>query len=231
MAGHVSVALVIVMVTARSAAQAFHSPAMMALMPMLVPEKHLVRINSLDAMLLSIAGMICPALGMLLYAAVGFHAVMLLDFAGALVACAALSLAKAPATHAESEQAQQSNAQSEPSTHSGAGTTPARKPFGDMREGWQALRANRGVFLVVVFITLSMMTFGPMSALYPLMTYDYFSGDGIMAACAEGFFAGGLLVGTIIIMIWGGGKKPGASAYRVVHKLRPVLHGSGLLKP
>ncbi|MEG0071518.1 MAG: MFS transporter, partial [Raoultibacter sp.] len=40
--GQASVALIMVMIAARSVGQAFHTPAMTAAMPLLVPEKHLV---------------------------------------------------------------------------------------------------------------------------------------------------------------------------------------------
>lgn len=58
--GQMSIALILVMVVARSIGQAFHGPAMMAAMPMLVPEKHLMRINTLDQALMSIAAIGSP---------------------------------------------------------------------------------------------------------------------------------------------------------------------------
>lgn len=187
--GNVSIAAIMFMVVARSAGQAFHGPAMMAAMPMLVPEKHLLRINTLDMMLMSVAGIVSPALGIMLYEGIGFHAVMLLDFVGAALAC--LALAKA----------------SIPSVHDQAAVCERRHPLAEMKEGWDALRANRGLFLLIVLITLGMVSFGPMGSLYPLMTYDHFGGDGFMAAVAEATFAGGLFVGSLIIMAWGGGKR------------------------
>ena len=69
---------------------------MMAAMPLLVPEKHLLRINTLDQLLMSVASIGAPAFGIFLYTTIGFHSVMFLDFAGALVAVAGLALAKIP---------------------------------------------------------------------------------------------------------------------------------------
>lgn len=185
--GNASVAAVIVMVVARSAGQAFHGPAMMAAMPMMVPEKHLLRINTLDMMLMSASGIVAPALGMLLYATFGFASVMFLDFVGAVLACAAMLKARIPSIHEEGE-----------------GTPEKRHPLADMREGWQALRSARGLFLLMVLVTLGMVSFGPMGSLYPLMTYGHFGGDGFMAAIAEATFAGGLLAGSLVLMAWGG---------------------------
>ena len=77
--GQVTLGLLVVLVVARSAGQALHSPAMMASMPLLVPERHLLRINTLDQLLMSMASIGAPAFGILLYTAIGFHSVMFLD--------------------------------------------------------------------------------------------------------------------------------------------------------
>lgn len=191
--GHVSLAALVIMVIVRSAGQAFHYPAMMAIMPMLVPEKHLLRINTLDQLLLSVAGMVAPALGILLYTVLGFHSVMFLDFSGALLACTAMLLAKVPSPQKQATPDAEASAK--------------RHVLNDLKEGWVALRSVRGLFMLIILITLGMVCYSPMSSLYPLMTYDHFQGDGYMASIAEATFAGGLLVGSGILMAWGGGKR------------------------
>lgn len=201
--GHVSLGALVIMVIVRSAGQAFHYPAMMALMPMLVPEKHLLRINTLDQLLLSVAGMVAPALGILLYTVLGFHSVMFLDFVGALLACTAMLLAKVPSSQNQAKSNASVSAGEDPST-------PApvkRHVLHDLREGWVALRSVHGLFMLIVLITLGMVCYSPMSSLYPLMTYEHFQGDGYMASIAEATFAAGLLIGSTILMVWGGGKR------------------------
>ena len=187
--GDVNIVAIMLMVIARSAGQAFHRHRHDGGHAHAGPEKHLLRINTLDMMLMSVAGIVSPALGIMLYEGVGFHAVMFLDFAGAVFACLALVKATIPSIHKE------------------AGACEKRHPLTEMKEGWDALRANRGLFLLIVLITLGMVSFGPMGSLYPLMTYDHFGGDGFMAAVAEATFAGGLFAGSLIIMAWGGGKR------------------------
>lgn len=201
--GQVSFAAITIMVIIRSAAQAFHYPALMALMPMLVPEKHLLRINTLDQLLLSVSGMAAPVLGIFFYTVVGFHSVMFLDFAGALIACAGMLLAKVPSTKCASPS---SNTQSSDNA-SNDSTSNKHHVLADFKEGWVALKRVRGLFVLIILITLGMVCFSPMSSLYPLMTFDYFQGDGYMASIAEATFAAGLLIGSSILMVWGGGKK------------------------
>lgn len=185
--GHVSLPLIGALVLARGVGQAFHSPAMMATMPLLVPERHLMRINTLDQLLMSIVSIGAPAFGILLYTTIGFHSVMFLDFFGALCAVAGLALAKIPTVRDE-EAANQ-------------------HVFANLRDGWRALSAKRGLLMVMAAVTVGTMIFSPLSAVYPLMTYSYFGGDGFMASITEAAWGIGMIVGSGIIMVWGGGKR------------------------
>ena len=187
LAGDVSLVLLTLVCVARAIGQAFHSPAMMATMPMLVPDKHLLRINTLDQLLASIAGIGAPAFGIFLYTTMGFSSVMFLDFIGALFAIAGLALAKVPTVIDE--------------------TATQQHVIANLRDGFRAVAASRGLLLLIVMVTIGMMIFGPLSAVFPLMTYEHFSGDGYMASLVEAAFGIGMLVGSGILMAWGGGKR------------------------
>lgn len=154
---------------------------------MLVPDKHLLRINTLDQLLASIAGIGAPAFGIFLYTTMGFSSVMFLDFIGALFAIAGLALAKVPTVI--DEKATQQHV------------------IANLRDGFRAVAASRGLLLLIVMVTIGMMIFGPLSAVFPLMTYEHFSGDGYMASLVEAAFGIGMLVGSGILMAWGGGKR------------------------
>lgn len=79
--GFLSAPLMLALLAVRGGAQAFHGPAMTALMPHLVPERHLVRINAMDQAITSLSSIAGPVLGILLYTFVGLHGVMILDAA------------------------------------------------------------------------------------------------------------------------------------------------------
>lgn len=185
--GQVSFGLLMVLVIARSVGQAFHGPAMMAAMPLLVPEKHLLRINTLDQLLISVASIGAPAFGIFLYTTFGFHSVMFLDFLGALLAVAGLALVKIPTVVDESAKDQH--------------------VLANMRDGWKALSANRGLVILIAGVTIGMVTFAPLGAIFPLMTFDHFGGDGYAASIVEASFGVGMIIGSAILMIWGGGKR------------------------
>ena len=112
-------------------------------------------------------------------------------------------LAKVPSTKCASLS---SNTQSSDNTPNDS-TSDKHHVLADLKEGWVTLKRVRGLFVLIILITLGMVCFSPMSSLYPLMTFDYFQGDGYMASIAEATFAAGLLIGSSILMVWGGGKK------------------------
>ncbi|MEG0990871.1 MAG: MFS transporter [Gordonibacter sp.] len=184
--GQVSFALLMILVIVRSIGQAFHGPAMLASMPLLVPEKHLLRINTLDQLLMSVASIGAPAFGIFLYTTLGFHSVLFLDFFGAIAAVAGLALAKIPTVVDK--------------------TAFEQHVFANLRDGWKALSANRGLVILIAGITIGMVTFAPLGAIFPLMTFDHFSGDGYMASIVEAAFGVGMIAGSVLLMTWGGGK-------------------------
>lgn len=185
--GQASVVLLLALLAVRSAAQAFHSTSMMALMPDLVPERHLVRLNTLDQTLASASGIVGPVLGIALYTAFGFASVLLLDAACALVACVCLLAVKLPYAH-------------------GAGNTTG-SVLGDMREGIAVIRSDRGIVVLLVLVMLAMLVFMPMGTLSPMLTYGWFGGDGFQASIVEAAAAIGMLAGSVVVMVWGGGRK------------------------
>ncbi len=174
LAGDVSIVLLTVVCIARAVGQAFHSPAMMATMPMLVPDKHLLRINTLDQLLASVAAIGAPAFGIFLYTTLGFSSVMFLDFMGACAAIFGLALAKVPTVIDPSAKEQH--------------------VLANLRDGFRAVTKTRGLVLLIVMVTVGMMIFSPLSAVFPLMTYDHFSGDGYMASVVEAAFGVGMLL-------------------------------------
>ncbi len=52
-----------------------------------------------------------------------------------------------------------------------------------------------------------MIAMAPVVAIFPLMTYDHFNGDGYMASLVEAAYGGGLVAGSAILLVWGGGKR------------------------
>ncbi|MCL1799401.1 MAG: MFS transporter [Eggerthellaceae bacterium] len=209
--GNASFGLILSMVIVRSIGHSFRVPAMMAAMPMLVPQKHLLRINTLDQLVASIANIGAPAFGIFLYTVVGFHSVMFLDFAGALIAVSGLLFAKIPTTRDASAENQ--------------------SVFANLKDGWLSLSKSRGLVVLIVGVSLGMAAFAALGALFPLMTYDHFNGDGYMAAITEAAFGIGLLTGSLILIAWGGGKRLAGLIALSAVIVGATMAACGMLRP
>ncbi|QOS67679.1 MFS transporter [Eggerthella guodeyinii] len=182
--GHVSFPLVLVMATACGVAQAFRTPSFNATMPLLVPEKHLLRVNALDNLLSSISMICAPALGIFLYTTLGFQAVMFVDVAGALLSVLAMLAASVPTIVAH-DVANQSALQ-------------------NVKSGWRELSAAKGLPVVVLCVVLGMMAYGPLDSILPLMVSSHFNGNGYMASLVTAVFGIGMLAGSAALMVRGG---------------------------
>lgn len=198
LAGTVNMGMLLALLVARSVAQAFHGTSLMALMPELVPERGMVRINTLDQALASGSAIGGPVLGIALYNLWGFSAVMLIDAACAAVACLCLAAVALP--YAKNPD-------------------PASNGVvGDLREGLRAIKGERGILSLLAMAMVAMLLFMPLGTLSPLMTYDWFEGDGFAASVVEAAAGIGLFVGSVAMFAWGGGKR-----------LVPILSISGAI--
>jgi DHA3 family macrolide efflux protein-like MFS transporter len=60
------------------------------------------------------------------------------------------------------------------------------------------------LFIVIMF---GCMLFMPISSLFPLMTYNHFGGDGYAASVVEALYGIGFVLGSLVLGIWGGGRR------------------------
>ncbi len=181
--GHASLPLVLVFATACGVAQAFRTPAFNATMPLLVPEVHLLRINTLDAVLSSASMIFAPALGILLYTTLGLQMVLFVHATGAVAAALTMCVAAVPRIeHVAVEQ---------------------QSAWLNMREGFTALSSNKGVLVLVAGVVLGMMAYGPLDSLLPLMVSSHFGGNGYQASLVTAVFGIGMLLGSLALMALG----------------------------
>ena len=157
----------------RSVGGAFHTPAMKSSVPLLAPEKELMRIAGINQAIQSICNIGGPALGAILLLAFDMSFVMLLDVLGAIIACTALLFVYIPNPKQEN--------------------TSARNVLYDMRDGvsW--------VMVTEVLVTFFVM---PMVALMPLMTLKNFSGTAYQVSLIETLFGAGMLAGGALLGVW-----------------------------
>ena len=187
MMGHVSVELVLIMTALRSVGQAIQIPAMESTMPMLVPKRHLVRINTLNQSLWSLALIVGPVFGIFLYTVIGFLVLLFLNALGCAAAVLTIATAKIPDFHDTSDE--------------------ARHPIKSLKAGFATLNADRGLLVMAGIVMVVISMYAGINSLFPLMTYDQFNGDGYMASTVEAAYGVTSLVGMGILFVWGGGHR------------------------
>lgn len=158
----------------RSVGSAFHAPAMKSSIPLLAPEKELTRIASINQTIQALCNICGPVLGAALIVSTNMSVVMLLDVAGAAIACTTLMFVFIP--NPEKTETETTN-----------------NVLRDMKEGFQAICSNCGLKWVMVTEVLITFFIMPVVALIPLMTLKNFSGTAYQVSLIELLFGSGVI--------------------------------------
>lgn len=177
-----SLGIIVAFAAARSVGQAFHSPAFLALIPMLVPERQLLRLNMLDQLAVSLASMASPAFGIFVYQTFGLPWALFLDSIGAVGAILGLLAAHVPTVRDE--------------------TGASQHVIANLRIGWNAIARNHGLLYLLLLMLVCWSAGAAVGATFPLMTLEHFHGDGYMASIVEATYGGGLVAGSLVLLVW-----------------------------
>lgn len=175
--------LIYLLMALRSVGNAFHSPAMQAAIPMLAPESELMRIAGVNQAIQSVSNIAGPALGALMITSLNMTAVMLVDVAGAVIACTALLFVFIPDPKRD-------------------GKVEKNSILGEMVEGWKEVEKHKGLpwlMTISVLVTFFLM---PVAILFPLMTVNHFGGGTFQMSLVEIIWGSGMLIGGLILGIW-----------------------------
>lgn len=155
---------------------------MQASVPLLVPEEKIVTIGGISQSIISLSAIIGTILGGILYAIWSIEAIVLLDVVGAVIGVISLCLVKIPSPKKVS--------------------TENPNILREMKEGLVALRENKIIFLITKVIFIGLIIVMPMSALFPLMTKNYFGLGSVEASMVEMAFGIGMFLGGLLLSIW-----------------------------
>jgi DHA3 family macrolide efflux protein-like MFS transporter len=172
----------------RAIGETFQVPALGASIPMIVPEKNLVRANGLFQMLQNGIKIVAPPAGAFLMESFPMQGVLSVDIITAIIAVACLLPLVIP----------------QPSR-----TTLAVKAdyFGDMKQGFRYIWAKPGLPILIGMMALLIFFVAPASSLIPVLVNEHLEGDVVklgwlISASGIGGMSGGLSLG-----VWGGLKK------------------------
>ena len=175
-----SVWMVMVVLFIRSIGTAFHSPALNAVTPLLVPEEQLTKCAGYSQSVQSISYIISPAAAALLYSVWKLNAIIAIDVLGAVIASITVAIVRIPKL---GDQVQSL----EPNF------------IREMKEGIVVMRQNKGLFALLLLGTLYTFVYMPINALYPLISMEYFNGTPMHISITEIAFASGMLAGGLIL--------------------------------
>ncbi|WP_086312743.1 major facilitator superfamily transporter [Enterococcus sp. 7F3_DIV0205] len=177
--------LVFVSLLVRSIAQTFQMPTIQSILPTMVPEDELTKVNGQFSMVQSANFIIAPALGAVLYSMIPMNFLILLDVLGAVFGVGLLMFVMIPKIASEGE---------------------AIHLFEDTKFGFKKLFENKGLWYITIVGAIFMLLFMPAASLYPLMTMNYFNGTVGQAGLVEVIYSVGMLIGGAVIGIFGNWK-------------------------
>lgn len=183
--GYESLTMIFIVLSLRSIGSAFHMPAMQAAIPLIAPKSELLRIAGVNQIIQSVSGIAGPALGALSISFFSIGKVLLFDIAGAAIAVVSLAFIKIPETNNYKKA-----------------KAGIRNVIQDMKTGFNAIRSNRGLFILFGVSVMSALFVIPTIPLLPLITINHFNGGKFRIGLVEILWSIGMLIGSGILSIW-----------------------------
>jgi DHA3 family macrolide efflux protein-like MFS transporter len=183
--GHDSLVLLFVAAGLRALGQGVQQPTVGALIPSIVPEDKLLKVNGLNGSLQSGIFVVSPIVAASLMSVVPLGALFLVDVVTAAGAIAILQfLVKIPKTAGARERAE--------------------KPsyFADLVAGLRYIRSQRFLLLLIVAATFFAIAISPVAFLSPLQVARDFGTEMWRLSAIEVVWAGGMIVGGVLVGWW-----------------------------
>ena len=182
----VSIWQVLVLLTVRGIFQAFHSPAVSAIVPLMVPKAKLSRINGLNYLLTGAVTLIGPVVAALLLTFWKISQILWIDAITFMVAVIPLLLITIPSVRKKQDK------------------SSFKK---DLGEGLAFIKNGRGFLPLLILATVLNFLLTPLSTLLPYyVKFDHF-GEAPDLAIVMAFFQGGILAGGLLMSVMKGFKK------------------------
>ena len=189
--GHVQVWHVYVVMLFREIGGTFHWPAMQSSTTLMVPEEHFARVSGINQAMLGALNIIGPALGALLLSIGSVYHAMLLDVVTAILATTPLYFIAIPQPKRKLDNA----------------TGEKTSVRADLAEGLRYVLNWRGLMLLTAGIMVFKIALTPAFSLLPLLVTDHFGGAAGELATLESAFGLGVVLGGLLLGVWGGFKR------------------------
>jgi len=179
--GGEAIGLLLVVSALRSVGQAFHMPAVGALLPQMVPSESLMRINAVNVSVQSALSFAAPMVAGALLSLAPFQVILYVDVATASLAVGLLALFLRVPPHAKATHPQ------------------ATGYFEDLRLGFGYVRSHRYLLGYFVYMALLFFLIAPAAFLTPLQTARTYGPEVWRLTALEIAFSAGMTVGGAVL--------------------------------
>jgi DHA3 family macrolide efflux protein-like MFS transporter len=171
-----------------SLAGQFHYMSLIAATPMMVPNEHLQRVSGIGQLREGAVAIMAPPVGALLLEFIHLEGILLLEMVTGLTAALSIIWVAIPRPSADT-------------------TTHQPNVWGDLRAGFRYVRAWPGLMALLGVAMILNLLFNPAFSLMPLLVKDYLRGGAIQLAWMEAALGSGMIVGSVVLGVWGGFSK------------------------
>ena len=172
----------------RATGGVFHYPAMTASTSLMVPTAELGRVQGMNAALNGSMTIVAPPLGALLIEALPMHTVLAVDILTAALGIGVLALVHVP----------------QPVRTAAPGALNVRR---ELAEAFRYMQGFPGLMILVGMAVAINFVLIPAGSLLPLLVKNHFGGDAEAFGWMESFFGIGVVVGGVVLSVWGGFKR------------------------
>jgi len=186
LAGQRSIWILLATSAIRALGAGIQMPAVGAILPQIVPEKELTRINGLNGSIQAVVMLVSPMISGALYQFAPMEGIFLIDIVTAALAIAILVFLLIVPTHEKASQEQVSNY------------------LQDMQSGFRYIQNHAFIKRLFLYFSLAFFMAAPVSFLSPLQVARSFGDDVWRLTAIEIAFSIGMIGGGLWIASWGG---------------------------
>ncbi|MEG0471324.1 MAG: MFS transporter [Solibacillus sp.] len=186
MLGYDSIWLLFVMAAIRAVGAGIQTPAVGAILPQIVPEQHLMRVNGINGTIQAVVMFVSPMVSAALLSLTSMNIIFFIDVITAIIAITVLvTLLKIP-LHAKAAQQQDVSY------------------LADFKLGIQYIKQHDFLKSFFVFFAVLFVLMAPVAFLTPLQVTRSFGDEYWRLTAIEITFSIGMMIGGIVIASWGG---------------------------
>lgn len=186
--GHESMWLLFTASAVRAFGSGIQSPAVNAIIPQLVPEDKLTKVNATNGSVQSMVTLLSPMVSGALLSLTSIEVIFLIDVVTAAIAVLILVLFLHIKPHAKALEKQEISY------------------FHDMHEGIRYINNHKFLKVYFAFLALFYVLLAPSAFLTPLQTARTFGDDVWRLTVLEVVFSVGMIIGGVVMAYWGGFK-------------------------